>query len=1448
MNKKVLTLMAGAMLASSVGTIAAQGVVGYTKSAAPTAKTIETVTDGRAYQLSNGYEVLVMKKEVKDGDISYHLEYVPYYEANVGESLWYIDQVKSNNENGIAFQFVNLAYNLPISYDSNKLPVYKNGTTITKVANLGGKAIDWKWMRSAEGPNLTIARTPEAYITTDSVMTLIPLADKKVAAVKYATKDVSEQVSMFRIRPYVAGGVWLNKYDLNTLLQTQENSTNKFQFKFDKGTTNENLWDQTPYEAIDPVGKNTLSYGEVADAKADADAAYKVYLEKVEELQKALDDLKEQDAEVASTAAELKAEQEKYNKLVKQLLEAQVNLRSEQENKETYDNFLTAVNDAILNNSTATEETKKELLALAEQLGVAKKNYEDAAIKYNELDQAYWEANNDLMAKTEDWATANTVANAAYAEWKLAHTLDDVFTYSNQYGELKNITWGLFKTAYEPNKASWEEFFAVVEKQQDGELSQSDKMLLIEYANELYAKKYVDDDNTPISSVTFYLNSDYKTYLNGIDEALEKANEEVTKTEEAKNEAQQKVNELAEAAQDALEERDNLGKIKDDLKVQYDSRYNDLQLSEGLAVDLVERKAEYEKKLAEIESKISDLENQESNLKDATVASITRQLDLTEKLEFDKNDLAYYWRQWAKADNVAAESARDYQRLYAIYANLNTVKTPYWLSLRSEKMEDGVNTYMMVDTAYVTNNAGDQNLAFAVRKHQKDFEDVNNPMNARDINGRFNFRFFYYPTEDSMRIEADGFNRKAVTTKYWKDRTDNEIDLRSSYVPGWEQNLVKVDVLGNLREVTVGNTENIKGTSIWTINDRIGLNLVRPEYPEFTAGLYYLDVNASSATNPRNNARLMADLDGSLTLVTPADTAKMLFAHIPAAKWVAETSTDFGVYLNIKNLETGEVLNDSDYKVRYEGDTLHVTVPVVWDGRLVSEDFCLTAAPSSKEGYYSKKPDARELFTLNYLNVSGNLNVTVGNSAMGNDTILAVTPDESVKFELERVGVENYATYGSDKLERGVYKIRVNDPNKLALKHKYVQVSMLGGTEMMVVSDEAFATNFFLKEINHADGTHYYALIEALTNRVGDKVSYEVGDKKAGVVDGTGLIKAENIKAETRTSAFALFADTTRYYREFTKEELGKQNNLKFYRTSSTDKEYLYASENAELNLLAVENKGDNAGAKAEMTVIPTTEAGVLMPQYLIARNVVEQEGSVDWCGEDHTSLEDSLACEHTKVTPDTLKGEFLVNLKIDKKFNKYNWENKYTRVAFLKGYAVKEEGTMPGTGVYSKLYVDGKEFALAENKHSAVKFEFRLINEGAEQDFLIESESWKDGMPFAGETRPLTEGGWLKVQNGVPCIVADDFEAASQADVYNVDTNYDPTANEEIATSSVVVAGTNGAVVVKGAEGKNVIVSTILGKVVANEVVSSDNATIAAPQGVVVVSVDGESFKVVVK
>ena len=74
------------------------------------------------------------------------------------------------------------------------------------------------------------------------------------------------------------------------------------------------------------------------------------------------------------------------------------------------------------------------------------------------------------------------------------------------------------------------------------------------------------------------------------------------------------------------------------------------------------------------------------------------------------------------------------------------------------------------------------------------------------------------------------------------------------------------------------------------------------------------------------------------------------------------------------------------------------------------------------------------------------------------------------------------------------------------------------------------------------------------------------------------------------------------------------------------------------------------------------------------------------------------------------------------------------------------------------------------------------------------------------------------------------------------------PTSNEGVAASEVKVVAQDGAVVVKNAAGKNVVVSTILGQVVANEVLTSDNATINVPAGIVVVAVEGESFKVNVK
>ena len=195
----------------------------------------------------------------------------------------------------------------------------------------------------------------------------------------------------------------------------------------------------------------------------------------------------------------------------------------------------------------------------------------------------------------------------------------------------------------------------------------------------------------------------------------------------------------------------------------------------------------------------------------------------------------------------------------------------------------------------------------------------------------------------------------------------------------------------------------------------------------------------------------------------------------------------------------------------------------------------------------------------------------------------------------------------------------------------------------------------------------------------------------------------------------------------------------------------------------------------------------------------------------------------------------YLVNL-IDsaKTNNAYKYTNagvnaiEYYRLGFLNG---RHEGSVLTLDESKKKFYLSDD-ALGETGLNYATFAFRYVDTDRENFYI---ETMYDN----------ANKGWLKIHNGVAVVTPD----IQEAEVFSFDAvQKEATANEEIAASSVVVAGTNGAVVVKGAEGKNVIVSTILGKVVANEVVSSDNATIAAPAGVVVVSVDGESFKVVVK
>ena len=264
-------------------------------------------------------------------------------------------------------------------------------------------------------------------------------------------------------------------------------------------------------------------------------------------------------------------------------------------------------------------------------------------------------------------------------------------------------------------------------------------------------------------------------------------------------------------------------------------------------------------------------------------------------------------------------------------------------------------------------------------------------------------------------------------------------------------------------------------------------------------------------------------------------------------------------------------------------------------------------------------------------------------------------------------------------------------------------------------------------------------------------------------------------------------------------------------------------------------------GMIADTAYIGNGDITYYRPQYLLAVDAI-QHGPTTWCP-DHGY---GATCQHAIDIKGYLEGRFLVNLKDTaiawdeankhKDGNPYiNSENFY-RLGFVQ--ATHRNDSLIIANDNNRIYVGDENYNVA-------KFAFRYVDDAA-GSFVIETADYVT-LPDAkaGEMKPTY--GYLKWMNNV-VVVVDDIK---NADVYNMNEAFEgnPTANEEISANAVVsVVATDGAVIVKGAEGKNVVVSTILGKVVANEVLNSDNETIAAPAGIVVVSVDGESFKVAVK
>ena len=267
-------------------------------------------------------------------------------------------------------------------------------------------------------------------------------------------------------------------------------------------------------------------------------------------------------------------------------------------------------------------------------------------------------------------------------------------------------------------------------------------------------------------------------------------------------------------------------------------------------------------------------------------------------------------------------------------------------------------------------------------------------------------------------------------------------------------------------------------------------------------------------------------------------------------------------------------------------------------------------------------------------------------------------------------------------------------------------------------------------------------------------------------------------------------------------------------------------------------------------------------------------------------NLEDSISSANNNMMHDAdlYKYNSYTRLGFVEGIHQVDGDNEYFYVV-NNGYTLKDLMTVKDNGVESQatyvakgfvldpkflanLDVDGKNeyvtrHSIAGDVNTNHTFSLRKTrsdNEGTvelSEPFLL--ESYMKGVSQIGSFY----GAWIKSENGIPVLAkyststgdhegaaSDISERIGQSGIFYFETtDEEATANEGIANSSIQVVATNGAVIVKGAAGKNVVITNVLGQTIANTVVASDEAQITTPTGVVVVAVEGEAaVKAIVK
>ena len=455
------------------------------------------------------------------------------------------------------------------------------------------------------------------------------------------------------------------------------------------------------------------------------------------------------------------------------------------------------------------------------------------------------------------------------------------------------------------------------------------------------------------------------------------------------------------------------------------------------------------------------------------------------------------------------------------------------------------------------------------------------------------------------------------------------------------------------------------------------------------------------------------------------------------------------------------------------------------------------------------------------------------------------------------------------QLKRKAYNVKVWDDNLVDNDKTWIYQIKENGKPTYykaMTEEEGKEANlekaaFFFKSDEVMGETETYVLIKTdASYKAESQASLESTAKLA-------FDELDNIPSQPSTT-FAIAPADVKLYRGLTADK-----TVKFFLERGTASEYLFENSKSEtFGFLGLTSEGVHQaeGYNPSMAVFEVGNNAGLMPEFLFAVDTATVEDGF-WCPIHGYELTNK--CEHAEEYKGYMTGRFLINMKNSAK--DYKFES-YDRLGFVEGiYQGGKLYILEATDPLKENAVTLESLKVAEEKGGVIDpeklaeltpvtkaspytFSLRLIDRDDESKFFIESERTTVGS---------FTGGWIKVQNGCPVIArhtatngsSEDHEGTNgsideimrDAQIFTLSEGNDvPTSNDAIeAVSAVKVVTVEGGVQVLNAAGKTVTVANVLGQTVASTVVSSDNATISAPAGVVIVTVEGEAaVKAIVK